>query len=110
VRPDDYHPSRLAHQGALSFHKFDDTDPIDTYNTWFKAHDEHLKPKQNPNQNLEENKEVKAESDQKLLAEKVKQEKHEEPYQNQQVETEIKVSLQKLEGQQLRVESLHQEL
>jgi hypothetical protein len=110
VRPDDYHPSRLAHQGALSFHKFDDTDPIDTYNTWFKAHDEHLKPKQDPNQNLEEKKEVKAESNQKLYAEKVKQEKQEESNQNQQVETEIKESLQKLEGQQLRVESLHQEL
>ena len=47
MRPEDYHPSRLAHQGALSFHKFDDTDPVNTYNTWFKAHDEHLKPKQN---------------------------------------------------------------
>ena len=30
----------------MSFHKFDNSDPVEVYNTWFKDHDEHLKPKE----------------------------------------------------------------
>ena len=55
VRPEDYHPSRLAHQGALSFHKFENTDPINTYNTWFKSHDQHLTEKYTSNESSNNN-------------------------------------------------------
>ena len=55
VRPEDYHPSRLAHQGALSFHKFEKTDPINTYNTWFKSHDQHLTEKYTSNESSNNN-------------------------------------------------------
>jgi hypothetical protein len=53
VRPEDYHPDKLAHMGALSFHKFDKTDPVNTYNKWFRIHDEHLKIKKEAESHLE---------------------------------------------------------
>ena len=42
-------------QGALSFHKFEKTDPINTYNTWFKSHDQHLMEKYSSNSNSNSN-------------------------------------------------------
>ena len=41
-RPQDYPANLLRHQDPVSFHKFEQSDPWETYNVWFRKSDEQL--------------------------------------------------------------------
>ena len=41
-RPQDYPADLLRHQDPISFHKFEKTDPWETYNFWFRKSDEEM--------------------------------------------------------------------
>ena len=42
ARPEDYHAEMLKDRVPISFHKFWETDPLQTYTKWFLPHDKDL--------------------------------------------------------------------